>query len=136
MALEPADAALVEPLRREQQVDPQAAPDPPDGDEQLEELWAGGEQLAKLVHHQQQVWEGLEGRVGGLARLVLRDPVEVAGTAKQALAALLLALEGRQRTVDQRQVRVQVGDQPSGVRQRVEPREGSAALEVDPLADA
>jgi hypothetical protein len=43
VALQAAQASLVEPLGGEQQVDAEAAPEPADGHEQVDELWAGGQ---------------------------------------------------------------------------------------------
>src|SRR5918995_1202880 len=51
VALEAAQTALVEALGGEEEVHAEAAPDPADGAEQLQELGAGGQQLAELVPH-------------------------------------------------------------------------------------
>ena len=52
--IEPAQPALVEPLRGEQQVDAERSAEPPDRDEEIDELRALGEQLGELVDDDQQ----------------------------------------------------------------------------------
>jgi hypothetical protein len=112
VAVEAAQAALVQPLGGEQQVHAEAATDPPDGHEQVEEVGPGVQQLAELVDHHQQVRQRREGGVGRPPGRVGAQVWLVAGLAQQALAPLLLPLEGRPRPVDRRQVHLEVGDQP------------------------
>jgi len=49
MRLQPAQPALVEPLRGEEEVQAEGAPEPADRHQQLHELGTLGEQLGELV---------------------------------------------------------------------------------------
>ena len=52
--LQAAEPALLEPLRGEQQVQPERAAEPADGDEEVDELRLGREHLGELVDHDEQ----------------------------------------------------------------------------------
>ena len=65
VAVEAAQAALVEALGGQQQVHAEAAPHPADGAEQVEELGTGGQELAELVDDDQQVRQRFQPWVGG-----------------------------------------------------------------------
>ena len=104
VALEAAQTALVEALGGEQEVHAEAAPDPADGAEQLQELGAGGQQLPELVHHDEQRGQRLEPRVDGHPCRVGAQVGLVAGQVQEPLAPGQLTLEGGQGAVDHRQV--------------------------------
>lgn len=110
MRLEAPDPALLEPLGGQQQVHSEAAAKPPDGDEDLEELRARGEQLPELVHHDEQVGQSRQVRAVGQQLLVDVDRLDVAGVAQQLLAPVQLAGEGRAHPVDESEVVGEVGD--------------------------
>ena len=131
VALQAAQAALVEPLRGQQQMDAQRAPHPAEPHEQVDELRPRRQQLGELVDDDQQVGHRRHRRIGLAARLVGDDVVEVAGLAQHRLAALLLADQRGVHAVDERQVALQVGDQARHVREPGQVGEGGAALVVD-----
>jgi len=60
VAAEAAQATLVQALGGEQQVHAEAAPDPADGGEQVQELGTVGQELAELVDHDQQMGQRLQ----------------------------------------------------------------------------
>ncbi len=109
----------------------QAAAEPADHHEQVDELRPAGEQFAELVDDHQQ--RGQRGQVrAGLAGLgVVPHRRVVAGRAQQFLAPHQFAVDRVGHPVDQRQVLGQVGDHRAGVRQIGHAGEGRAALEVD-----
>ena len=131
MALEAAQTTFVEALGGEQEVHAEAAPDPADGAEQLQELGAGGQQLAELVHHDEQRGQRLEPRVDGHPCRVGAQVGLVAGQVQEPLAPGQLTLEGGQGAVDHRQVGLEIRDQPGDLWERGQVGEGGAALEVD-----
>jgi hypothetical protein len=53
VAVEAAQATLVEALGGQQQVHAETAPDPSDGGEEVQELGSGGQELAELVDDDQ-----------------------------------------------------------------------------------
>jgi len=113
VALQPAQPALVEPLRGEQQVDAQAAAQPAHRDEQVEEVGPAGQQLAELVDDEQQGRQRRQLRAGPSAVAVGVHRVEVAGAPEELLATAELAVQRGLHPVDQSEVVGQVGDQPS-----------------------
>jgi hypothetical protein len=137
VAFEAAQPAGLQALAGQEQVHAEAAPGPADGDEQVEEVGPGREQLAELVHHDQQRRQRLQGlagarvggRVGGPPRLPVAHPVQP-GPGQQALAAGQLAEQGLLHPVDQGRVPLQVGDDPGHVGQAGQVGEGGAALVV------
>ena len=112
-------------------MDADAAADPADRQEQLDELGLGGEQFAELVDDHQQVRQRRQRRACLPLGRVLRDVGHVARVLEHLLTALDLTGQARVGPLDQPGVVGQVGDQPGDVRQRGERREGGAALEVD-----
>ena len=112
MALQPAEPALVEALRREQQVDAEAAAEPADGVEQLDELGLGGQQLAELVDHDDEVGQRLQLGVGrraarGTPRAEARLPVARSSSWRRRS----LAEQGVVHAVDEGLVVGEVGDE-------------------------
>ncbi len=132
-----AQLAFLEPLGSHQQVHAQAAADPADLDEQVDELRTTRQQLAELVDDDQQVRQRLQrppvgtGCTSGLPALVVANRVEVAGGPQHSLPPLLLALERGVHPVDHRGVVDQVRHQACHVRQIRQRRERGTALEVD-----
>jgi hypothetical protein len=106
VAVQAVEAGFVQPLRGEQQVHAEAAADPADGGEAVEELGAGGQQLAELVDDDQQIRQGLDARIERTSGRVAAQVWLVAGLAEQPLASGLLALEGGHGPVDHGQVDV------------------------------
>src|SRR5215218_5073073 len=96
VAVEAAQATLVEALGGQQQVHAEAAPHPADGGEQVEELGAGGQELAELVDDDQQVRQRLQPWVAGASGGVRPQVGLVAVAVQEALAPGQLALEGGQ----------------------------------------
>gem|GEM_PF-4444121 len=132
VALQPPQPALLQALRGEQEVDAEAAAEPADGHERVDEVGLLGQQLGELVDDHQQVGEGFEvGPVPLPAGPVLPDVGQVAGGSQEFLAAALLADEGVAHPVDEAEVLVEVGDDAGHVGQLGQAGEGGAALEVD-----
>ena len=63
VAVEAAQAAFVEALGGEQEMHAQAAADPADGGEHVQELGPDGQQLAELVDDDEEVGKRFESRV-------------------------------------------------------------------------
>jgi hypothetical protein len=100
VAVQAAQATLVQALGGEQQVHAEAAADPADGCEQVQELGAGGQELAELVDDDQQVGQRFElwvQRTPGGVGLEIR---QVAVAVQESLASDQLALEGGHGAVD------------------------------------
>ena len=131
VADEAVEAALVEALGGEQQVHAEAATHPADGDEQVQELRAGGQELAELVDDDQQVWQRLESRVSLAPGRVGAEVWLVAGQVQESPAPGQFAFEGGHGPVDHGQVGMQVGDETRYLGQRGQIGERGAALEVD-----
>jgi hypothetical protein len=131
VAVEAAQATFVEVLGGEQEMHAQAATDPADGGEHVQELGPGGQQLAELVDDDEQVGQRFESWVGRTACGVGAQVGLVAGQVQEPLAPGQLALEGGHGAVDHRKVGLQVGDEPRHLRERGEGGEGGTALEVD-----
>ena len=148
MGFEGPDPSLVEALGGEQKVDAEAASHPADGVENVRKRGFGFEEFPELVDDHDQVWQGQMRRrlrvpvfsacrrgpghsEAEVAAVVLADRTEVAGVPKQPLTLLELAGQCGLDPADQVGFLGQVGHQPGHVRQRFEPGEGSAALEVD-----
>ena len=127
-----AEPALVQPLRRQQQVHAQRPAQPPDRAQELDELRPLREQLGELVddHEQRRQRRQVAAR-GAAHRRVLRRSREVARGAQQLLPPGDLALQGVRHAVDERQFVGQVRDHGGHVRQGGEAEEGRPALEVD-----
>src|SRR5581483_3873495 len=116
-----------ESLRGEQQVYPEAAAQPADGHEGVDELRLLGQQLGELVDDHQQVREGLEVRPLPVPQgPVFADVGQVAGRRQQLLAAALLADEGVTHPVDETEVLVEVRDDARDVGQVGQAGEGGA----------
>jgi hypothetical protein len=130
VAVQTADPALLQPLRGQQQVHAEAAPEPAERDEVLGEVGLGGQQLAELVDDDEQAGQGREVGAGAARGLVLAHRGEVAGRSQQLLAALHLTAQGVGEAVDQSEVVLEVGEHPRDVRQLGQPGEGRTALEV------
>jgi hypothetical protein len=130
--VEPAQPALVEPLRGEQQVDAERAAQPPDGDQEVDQFGPLGEELGELVddHEQRRQRRHLVGG-GAPRRGVLRRAGQVARRPEQLLPPGDLARERVRHAVDEVQLVRQVRDDRGHVRQATEAEEGGAALEVD-----
>ena len=129
--LQAAEPALLEPLRGEQQVQPERAAQPADRDEEVDELRFRREHLGELVDHDEQRRQRLEGFARGAGLLVVADRGEVACLAEQLLAPHHLAAQGVLHAVDQGELLGEVGDHRRDVRQLGHPGERRAALEVD-----
>ena len=106
-------------------MDPDGPADPPDGQEQLDEVRLRGEQFTELVDHHEQVRHG--GRTpavpaggGGAsppsvtAAVVLGDVRQVPGLGKYLLPPLHLPEQGVVQPVDQTVVVGEVGDHRRG----------------------
>ncbi len=130
MALQLADAALVQALRGQQHMHGERAAEPSDHHEEVEEVAVRGEQLAELVDDDEQGGQRVEGGAVRPRLLVLADGGVVPGLAQHLLAADQLAVQGVLHPFDQRGLVGQVGDDGRGVRQPVQTEEGGAALEV------
>ena len=65
LGVQPAQAALLQPLRGEQQVHAEGTADPPDRDEQVDELRLGRQQLRELVQHDEQARHRRQGHALG-----------------------------------------------------------------------
>ena len=93
VGVEPAQFAAFDPLARQHQVHPDGASDPADGQEQLDEVGPGGQELAELVDDDQQVRERGQTQLGtfGAQRPVGGDVGDVPGVAQHLLASLHLA---------------------------------------------
>ena len=89
------------------------------------------QQLAELVHHDQQRGQRLQPWVGRAPRRVAAQVGLAAGQVQEPLAPGQLTLEGGKGPVDHRQVGVEIRDEPRDLRQRGQVGEGGAALEVD-----
>jgi hypothetical protein len=100
VTVEAAQTALVEPLGGEQKVHAEAAPDPADGAEQVQELGAGGQQLTELVHHNEQRGPRLEPWPGRTLCRVGAQVGLIAGQVQEPLTPGQLTLEGGQGAVD------------------------------------
>ena len=132
MRVQAAEPALVQPLRRQQQVHAQRPAQPPDRAQELDELRSLREQLGELVDdHEQRRQRRQDAARGAARRRVLRRAREVARRAQQLLPPGDLALQGVRHTVDERQFVGQVRDHGGHVRQGGEAEEGRPALEVD-----
>ena len=131
MRLEAAEPALLEPLRGEQQVQPERAAQAADRDEEVDELRLRREHLGELVDHDEQRRQRLERLAGGAGLLVVTDRGEVAGLAQQLLAPHHLAAQGVLHAVDEGELLGEVGDHRRDVRQLRHAGERRAALEVD-----
>ena len=129
--LEAAQAALLEPLGGEQQVQAERAAEPADGHEQVDELGLGGQHLGELVDHDEQRRQRDQVLAAGAGLLVVADRGEVAGLAEQLLAAHHLAGQRVLHAVDERELLGEVGDHRRDVRQAGHAGERRAALEVD-----
>ena len=129
--LEPAQPALLEPLRRQQQVHRQRPAEAPDGDEEVGELGLGREQLGELVGDDEQRRQRLEVGAPGPGLLVVGDVGEVAGRAQQLLAPGHLALQRVLHALDERELLAEVGDDRRDVRHVGHAGERRATLEVD-----
>ena len=129
--LQAAEPALLEPLRGEQQVQPQRAAEPADGHEEIDELRFGRQHLGELVDDDEERRHRLELLAGGPRPLVVADRGEVAGLAQQLLAAHHLAGQSVLHPVDERELLGEVRDHRGDVRQLRHARERRAALEVD-----
>ena len=129
--LQPPQAALLEPLRGEQEVQAQRAAQSADRHEQVDELGLGREHLGELVDHDEQRRHRVEGLAVGAGLLVVAHRGVVAGVAQQLLAPGHLAGEGVLHAVDQRELVGEVGDDGRDVRHVGHAGEGGATLEVD-----
>ena len=122
--IQPAQLALLQPLRGEQQVHAEGAAEPAHRHEQVREVRVLGEQLGELVDHDDQ-------RRQRVARLgVVRDVCEVAGGPQQLLAAVHLAGNRIEHALHQHRLVLEVGDHRGGVRQRLAAQKRRAAFEV------
>ena len=95
VGLEAAQAALLQPLGGEQQVQTERAAEPPDGHEQVDELRLGRQHLGELVDDEEQRRHRGQRLAGGPGLLVVADRGVVAGLAQQLLATHHLARTGR-----------------------------------------
>ncbi len=129
--LEAAEPPLLEPLRGEQQVQPQRPSQAADRDEEVDELGLGREHLGELVHDDEQRGHRLERLAVDPGLLVVADRGEVAGLAQQLLAADHLAGQRVLHAVDERELLGQVRDDRRDVRHLRHPGKGRATLEVD-----
>ena len=113
MRFEGAQPPLVEALRRQQQMDPQAAPDAPHPHEQIDQLGAGGEEFCELVHHDQERRQGIVAGAGGQAPVGghAADP----GVAQQLLTPAQLSGQCCLHALDQPVGIEQVGDEAGHV---------------------
>jgi hypothetical protein len=131
VAVEAAQATLVQALRGEQQMHAEAPPDPADGREEVQELGSGGQQLAELVDDDHQVRQRFQPRVDGTPGGVGTQVRLVAGVTEQPLAPGQLTLEGGHGAVDHRQVGLEIGDQAGDLWEQGQVGERGTALEVD-----
>ncbi len=130
VGLQTAQAALLQALRRQQQMHTERPADTADLHEHLDEVRLGGEEFAELVDHQHQGGNGLQGSTRGPRLLVVVDVGVVARVAQHLLAAVELAADGVAHTVDQGQIVREVGDDGRHVRHLRHTGEGRTALEV------
>src|SRR5699024_11478037 len=84
------DLAALDALAGQQQVHPDAASDPPDRQEQLDEVGACGEQFAELVDDHQQMPQRGQARVLFALVLVVADVGHVTRVPHHLLPALAL----------------------------------------------
>ena len=117
VALQAPQPALLQALRREQEVDAEAATQAADGPEQVDEVGLGVEQLGELVDDHQQARQRRQVGPAGPGVDVVLARGQLAGGAQQLLAAAQLAPEGVVHAVDEGPVVGQVGDQPGDVGQ-------------------
>src|SRR5579883_2570095 len=131
MALQSLDTTLLQALGGEKQVHTQAASNPSHRDKEVQEVGANGLQFGNLLDDYYQMGHRLHLRIGLPDRLVLLDIVEIASIVQQVLPALLLAQQREVHAVDQRNIGLQVGDDPGHMRQGLKVGEGSAPFEID-----
>ena len=131
MGFQTVEAALLQTLGGQQKVDLHRAPQASDGDEQLNEIRLGRQQLGELIEDDEQGRQRLPVMPARAARLlVVGDVGVVARVAEHLLAARHLPAQGLLHAIDQPQLALQVGDHGGHVRELRHPREGGAALEV------
>ncbi len=129
--LQPAQPALVQPLRGQEQVQAERAAEAADRDHQVDQLRALGEQLGELVDHDDQRRERRQLGTGAARGGVIGDAHQVARRAQDLLAAHDLACQRVGHPVDQRELVGEVRDHGRDVRHAREAEERGAALEVD-----
>ncbi len=130
MRFQPTQPALLKALRREEQVNGEAAAQPSHHDEELGEIGLLREQFGELVDHDQHAGQRFERRALSPSPFVVENRGVVAGRAQQLLAAHEFAAQRVLHAVDQRQLLGQVGDDRGGVRQAFEPEKRCAAFEI------
>ncbi len=128
--VQPAQLALLQPLRGQQQVHAQRTADAADLDEHVDEVGLRRQQLAELVDDQHQRRQRLQRGAGRAGLLVVVDVRVVARRTQQLLTALQLAADRVAHAVHEREVVREVGDDRRDVRHLAHAGEGRAALEV------
>ena len=133
VGVEAAQFAALDPLARQHQVHSDGASDAADGQEQLNEVGAGGQEFAELVDDDQQVRERVQSQLGafGTQRPVGGDVGDVPGVAQHLLASLHLTGQAGIDAFDEAGVVGQVGDDSRDLGCAVEGGEGGAALVID-----
>ncbi len=128
MRVKPPQPALLEALRRQEQVDAEGPADPADLDEEVDQLGPGGEQLGELVADDEQVRQRVAVAAVGV---VVDDAGEISRRPQQLLTADDLAGQSGLHPLDQGELCGEIGDQRRDVRQLGQPGEGCATFEVD-----
>ena len=110
---------------------PQRPAEPPDRDEQVDQLGPLRQQLGELVDHHDESGQRRQVGTGPARGRVLGDADQVARGAQRLLAAGDLAGQRVGHAVDERELVGEVGDHRGDVREAGEAEERGAALEVD-----
>jgi hypothetical protein len=131
MGLQAPEPALLQPLRGEQEVEPERPPQPAYRDEQVDELGPGRQQLRELVHDDEQRRQGSEVGAGRPGVLIVTHRCVVPCLTQQLLAPHHLAGQGVLHAIDERQLLLEVGDQRRDMGHPGHAGERRTALEVD-----
>ena len=133
VGVETAQLPTFDPLAGQHQVHPDGTSDASDGQEQLDEVGAGGQQLTELVDDDQQVRERGQTQLGsfGAQRPVGGDVGDVSGVTQHLLASLHFTRQAGVDAFDEAGVVGQVRDDARDLGCAVEGSEGGAAFVVD-----